>query len=110
MNEEEFMELADVLEDYLEEKKVFVQNPQRMAEVNTATEIACRLFPDAEIDIEDDPLQLGAIILTIKDFDIVVRETEMFAQLINKADNFEIYHTEESVKIAILFNGVLALI
>ncbi len=111
MNEEEFMTMVEVLADYLAEQKVFVQNPQRMAEVNTAMEIACRLFPDSTITIEDDPLQMGGVILCIEDFDIAVRETEAFVQLISNANNFEIYTTgKESVKIAILFAGALTLI
>lgn len=110
MNEEELVKLADILEEYLTENKVFVQNPERMSKVNAATEMACRLFPEAEINIEDDPLQMGAIILTIKDFDIVVRETEMFVEIINDADNFEIFKDNEGIKISILFSNALILL
>lgn len=107
MNETEMIELAEILADYLEENKVFFQNPERMAEVNVATEIACQLFPDAEIGLDDDPLQMRAIILTIKDFDLVVRETEMFAELISKANNFEIIYRDDKVELAILFRDAL---
>lgn len=108
MNDEQFNNFTELLREYLETEKVFIQNPQRMEEVNAATEMACRLFPEALIDIEDDPLQMGAIILTIEDFDLVVREPNDFCQLISKANNFEIYHTgKDMVRIAIVFGGAL---
>lgn len=108
MNEEEFKNFAAILTEYLETQKVFVQNPQRMEEVNAATEIACRLFPEAIIEIEDDPMQMGAIILSIEDFELTVRETEDFVDLISYADNFEIYHSHsDMVKLAILFRNAL---
>lgn len=108
MNENEFTEFTDLLTNYLETQKVFVQNPQRMAEVNAATETACRLFPEAEITIEDDPLQMGAVILSIKDYHLIVRETTDFIALICAADNFEVYETnQEKIELAILFNNAL---
>ena len=108
MNEENFSKFAAIVEEYLETQKVFVQNPQRMQEVNAATEMACRLFPEANIEICDDPLQMGAVILSIEDFGIVVREPEIFSALISKADNFEVYHeTEDVVRLSILFRGAL---
>lgn len=108
MNDEEFMQFASAVRQYLEIPKVFIQNHQRMAEVNAATEIACKLFPEANITLEDDPLQMGAVILIVEDFDITVRETEAFCELVSKADNFEVYATDdEKVKLAIMFNNAL---
>lgn len=108
MNDEEFMQFADVLTQYLEMQKIFIPNPKRLEEVNAATEMAKRLFPEAKITIEDDPLQMGAVILTVEDFDITVRETEAFCELVSKADNFEVYATnDEKVKLAIMFNNAL---
>ena len=107
MNKEEMINIANLLSDYLAEKRTFVENPVRMVEVSAATEIACELFPTAKIQLEDDPLQLGAIILTIKDFDLVVRETEIFAEMIVNADNFEIVYRNDKVELAILFNHAL---
>lgn len=108
MDNNEFMQFADALTQYLEMEKVFIPNPKRLAEVNAATEMAKRLFPEAKITIEDDPLQMGAVILCIEDFDLTVRETELFSELISKADNFEIYPLgEENVVVAILFNNAL---
>ncbi len=104
----EFQKFARILKRHLETQKVFIPNPQRMRDVNHATEMAQQLFPEAKITIEDDPLQLGALILCIEDFDLAVRETELFDELVGKADNFEIYSVgNENVKIAILFNHAL---
>lgn len=108
MNEVDFDCFTDKLSEYLKRQKIFIQNPKRMAHVNAATEMACKLFPDAEITLEDDPLQMGAVILCVKDFDITVRETKEFAELISNADNFEIYSTDdESVKMSVLFSNAL---
>ena len=108
MNEEDFNNFAELLTKYLETQKVFVQNPQRMEEVNAATETACRLFSEAQITIEDDPLQMGAVILRIEDFDIVVRETKSFCNIIDKADNFDIYPIgDEKIRVDILFSNAL---
>lgn len=108
MNDEHFNKFTAIVAEYLENQKVFVQNPQRMQEVNDATEIACRLFPEAMIEIQDDPLQMGAVILLVEDFGIVVREPEKFAMLISNADNFEVYHeVDDVVRLAILFRGAL---
>jgi hypothetical protein len=99
------------LREYLDTKKVFIQDPVRFADVERATEIANELFSDMEITIEDDALQMGALILCINGFDITVRgerEIKLFQELISKADNFEIYPVgDEKVKFAILFSKVL---
>lgn len=108
MNEENFSKFAAIVEEYLETQKVFVQNPQRMQDVSAATEIACWLFPDAAIELEDDPLQMGSIILSITDFGIPVRDTKQFADLISNANNFDIYAAgNDLVRISILFRGAL---
>lgn len=105
---EELMGLSEVLKKHLSEQKTFVANPIRMKDIVAATEMAESLFPDAKITIEDDPLQLGALIIAIEDFDIAVRETKLFAAMIDKADNFEIYPTkDDNVRIAVLFNKAL---
>ena len=108
MNNEEFNGLANIIAEYLAMQKVFIQNPLRMKEVNDATEMACKLFPEANITLEDDPMQMGAVFLCIEDFDITVRETKEFAEIIRKADNFEIFPTdEENIRISIMFDNAL---
>ena len=111
MNDKQFEDFTKQLEQYLAEEKVFVKNPARMQEFQHATEIANALFQDAQISIEDDPIQMGALILRIDCFDITVRgtsEINLFSELISKADNFEIYATgDERIHIAILFNNAL---
>lgn len=111
MDEKEFLDLMGELKEYLESQKVFIQDPVRFAEVERATEIAREIFKDTEITVENDPLQMGALILCVNGFDITVRgtrEIKLFQELIDKADNFEIYPIgEEKVKFAILFGRIL---
>lgn len=111
MNDEQFMELMGDLKNYLEAEKVFIQNPVRYTVVKRATEIAKELFKEYDISIKDDPLQMGALILCITGFDIIVRgerEINLFTELISQADNFEIYPIgDEKIKFSILFSNVL---
>ena len=108
MTEENFMTFAKALGKYLKAEKRFVKNPARIAEVAEAEAIARAMFPNATITIADDPLQMGALILSVTDFDITVREIEQFQQLINKANNFEVYPIgEDTVQLNILFSKAL---
>ena len=111
MNDTEFLALMDKLKAHLEEDKVFIKNPERFAEVERATEIAAELFSDSDIEVADDPLQMGALIVRINGFDIIVRgtrEIELFQELISMANNFEIYATEnKNVMFALVFNNAL---
>lgn len=111
MDDKEFETLMQELSDYLAREKVFIKNPERFADVERATEIATQLFSDATISINDDPLQMGALIVRIDGFDVTVRgarEIELFSALIAKADNFEIYPVgDERICFAILFNNAL---
>lgn len=111
MNDEEFVSFAAKIDEYLKAEKTFIQDLNRTREIKNATEIAHQLFPDAKINIADDPLQMGALILCIEDFDVAVRgvtEIDLFNDMVSKADNFEIYPIgNDKVKIAILFGRVL---
>lgn len=111
MNDKEFLEFAAQIEQYLSKEKVFVKDIARCAEVEYAMEIAKKLFPEAKVELEHDLLQMGALIISIKDFDITVRgETEinLFMQMVANASNFEIYaEGKEEAVIAILFNNAL---
>lgn len=86
-------------------------NPTRYADLKDAYEIACKLFDDMSISIEDDPLNLGAKFLCIKGFDIIVRgqdDIELFSNMIAKADNFEILALEsEHIVCNIMFQDCL---
>lgn len=111
MNDKEFMDLMSDLQEYLAREKVFIQNPVRYAEIQHATEIAKELLKDYDISIKDDPLQMGALILCIEGYDIMVqgeREIKLFTELISKANNFEIYPIgDERIKFSILFANAL---
>ena len=105
------MDFFKALQKYLETEKVFIQNPKRWEEVQRATEIANELFSDGEVTVEDDPLQMGALIIRINMFDIVVRgerEINLFSELISNASNFEVYSTgNESIRFSLVFQNVL---
>lgn len=110
MTNTEFHEILAQLRDYLESEKVFIQNPMRVREMNRALEIINELFPDAQKGIKDDPLQMGAVILTVDAGDIVVRgerELSLFAELTDLVDNFEIYPTSrDSIHFAAVMQQV----
>lgn len=111
MNDEIFMQILKQLGNYLTREKKFIINPMREADFKKAIEIACGLFPDSKIYTEDDPLQLGAMILCIEDFDISVageREINLFNDMTALADNFETYALPNgNVKFAAVFQEVL---
>lgn len=111
MNDKEFTDLLLQLDDYLSREKVFIKNPARVNDVKRAMEIATELFHDSKVYISDDPIQMGALIIRIEGFDVTIRgqrEIKLFQELIDKADNFEIYPIgEEEVKFSILFEHAL---
>lgn len=111
MEDEKFIEMLDALKEYLDEDKVFVKNIRRLSEIEHATHIAQKLFADMEITLEDDPLQMGALILCIKGYSVEVcgkENLDLFKELIDKADNFEIYPDgEDKVEFSIVFCGAL---
>ena len=111
LDDKEFMSLMEGFAQYLETEKVFIKNSARLAEVQHATEIAKQLFLDSKVSLEDDPLQMGALILRVEGFDVVIRgerEINLFKVLISKADNFEIYPIgDERIKFSMVFSGAL---
>lgn len=108
MNDKEFISILEQLKAYLAAEKTFIENPFRVTEFKKAIELSVALFPDARIDIKDDPLQMGAMILHIEDFDLDVTETETFSELILLADNWEAYALENgNVCLAGVFQNVL---
>ena len=108
MNDEEFLVILDKLKAYIESDKAFIDNPFRMVEFKEAIAKANELFPEAKIEVKDDPLQMGAMILSIEDYDLDITETDDFAELIKSADNWEIYSLENgNVCLAAVFNNVL---
>ena len=117
MANKEFDIIMESIDKHLKREKVFVQNPERMREVAHAFNIAKALFPDHVTEIKDDPLQTGALILTIDctdvDESIVLNdedEIEMFNDMVSKANNFEFYEYNGGIRFASVFNGALKLI
>ena len=112
MDERDFLEMLGGLSDYLKEEKTFIQNPSRIADVQRAYELAKELFPEAEeISVIDDPLQTGALTISIRDYEMFVRgsrDIALFNELIKNADNFEfIPYGEGEVKFSLLFTDAL---
>ena len=109
MNNAEFMEILKELGAYLKEEKQFEVVQERKKEFEEALLTAKTLFPDASIEVHDDPLEMGALILSVEDYSIDVsgiEGMELFWQLIQKADNFEIVAIEpENVRLALVFQG-----
>lgn len=110
MNDQQFQQFLTELQNYLKQPKVFVTDLNRAREFYNAIDLAKHLFPDAKIEIREDPLQTGAMSLHMESIDIVVRgerEINLFASLIALADNFEIYPiNKEEICFAAVFHGV----
>lgn len=102
--------LGKGIEDYLRMEKVFIPNPERFAEVVAAKRIAEKLFSDFKIEVTNDPLQTGALVIKIKGCYIECSGTEVkdFQSLIKAADNFEIFPTaREKFEFTLMFYGAL---
>lgn len=94
MTDKEFHSILNQLGKYLHSEKKFVDNPFRQREIKNALTAAFQLFPDATIELRDDPLQLGALIIHMEMDDMDVSgevPIKLFNDIICKADNFEIY-------------------
>lgn len=111
MNDAEFQGILNQLGQYLATDKNFIVNPVREPEFKRAVALANELFPNTNVYIKDDPLQMGAMILRMEAFDINIsteREIILFTELINLADNFEVYAIENgNIRLAIVFQDVL---
>jgi hypothetical protein len=110
LNDFQFSKFLTELQTYLKQPKVFATNLSRAREFYTAVDLAKQLFSDTEIEIREDPLQTGAMILHIEMSDITMRgarEIKSFSDMVSLADNFEIYPINKSeVCFAAVFQGV----
>ena len=117
MEDKEIDAILEAFSAHMKREKVFVQDPVRMSEVNRALEIANELFPDHKTEINDDPLQTGALILSIECTDIDEsmvlndeREIELFNEMVSTANNFEFYKDNGNIRFAAVFHGALKLV
>lgn len=110
MTDQQFQQFLGELKSYLDKPKMFVTNITRAREFYDAANLAKQLFPDAKVEIKDDPLQTGAMSLHIEANDFVVRgatEIVLFTRIIVLADNFEIYSKgKDKIHFAAMFRGV----
>lgn len=111
MTDEEFNSILTSLNKYLQMEKKFIVNPMREAEFRSALSKANELFPKAKIEVHDDPLEMGAMILHIEDYSLDVckgNQNDMFIEIVRDADNFEIYATPDgNVCLAAVYQDVL---
>ena len=110
LTDQQFQQFLGELKEYINQPKMFVTNIDRAREFYNAVNIAKQLFPGDTIEIQDDPLQTGAMILHIEAMDFVVRgkrEIYLFASMIAQANNFEIYAKgKDKIHFAAVFQGV----
>lgn len=109
MSDQQFQHFLSELKDYLKQPKMFTTNLDRAREFYHAVDLAEQLFSDATVEIQDDPLQAGAMILCVDAMDIVVRgakEIKLFNEMVSNASNFEIYFSKGNIHFAAVFQGV----
>ena len=110
LDDKQFQQFLSDLQTYLKQPKVFVTNIERAREFYNAVDLAKQLFPNDTVEIQEDPLQTGAMSLHIEAIDFVVRgkrEIYLFASMIALADNFEIYSKgKDKIHFAAVFQKV----
>lgn len=109
MDYNDFMEFSESLKEYLNAEKNYIPNITRLRDVSAAIDTAKEIYPEHEIALTKDPLQMGTLFLDIKGIDISAvgeREIELFQNLISKADNFEVVPVKgDEVRLSICFAG-----
>lgn len=95
MADKQFQQFLSELQTYLKQPKIFVTNIERAMEFYNAVHLAQTLFHGDNVEVREDPLQTGAMILHVEMSDMIIRgqrEIKAFSEMIELADNFEIYH------------------
>ena len=107
---DKFKSLLDAVQQYLNADKNFIENADRMKDVMESFYKGNELFPDAEIEIRHDELQLGALIIQIVDYQLDVsaeREIKTFNEIVSKANNFAFFPKgNDQVELTIMFHDV----
>lgn len=110
MDDQQLISIFDQLEKYLDEKKIFIQDNNKIKDFRMAVFQAEQLFSESKVTIGYDPIQMGACILQIEGSDMVIQgdqESLKFQKIISKADNFEIYPTAyNKIKFSAVFRNV----
>ena len=109
-----FTDFLSRINPYLKTNKQFIINPPRYKQLVTAVRMAQILFPDAKIELHDDPLQTGAQSIHIETYDITfnsIGKTEIFAELLLLSDVWEIYpRPDGDLDFNLTFNKVYILL
>ena len=107
MDHNDFMEFSSSLKEYLDAEKNYIPNIARLREVSDAIDTAREIYPEHEIALVKDPLQMGTLFLDITGADISAigeREIELFQKIVSKADNFEtVPLKEDMVRLSVCF-------
>lgn len=112
--EDEFDTTFDALVEYIQclpKATVKMINPSRyrllMRTAAQLTNILRKTEPEGEINIEiDDVLNMGSISVELDS--LTVEEPPVFADMVFKADNFEVYPlTNGKIRLDVTFQGVL---
>ena len=107
---DKFKSLLNTVEQYLNAEKSFIENADRMNDVMESFYKANELFPNAEIEIRQDALQLGGLVLQITDYQLDVsaeREIKTFQEIVGKANNFAFFPKgNDQVELTIIFYDV----
>lgn len=109
-NKSNIAKLGKCVEEYLAKEKIFIPNPERFIQVTEAKKAAERLFKNFSIEVTNDPLQTGALVITIKGDYIECsseREIKDFTVLIKNCNNFEIVPTSEGFQFNLMYYGAL---
>ena len=94
MGAEELYEMRKKLTAHLKERGESEVAPERRLEFERTLEAVRDYMPSAQIEVRDDPLQLGALIVKIEGYGFEVNGLEgvrIFSRLVETAGNFEIY-------------------
>lgn len=109
-----FLGLARTIEEYRQARKNFIPNDKVLFNTKAAINVAHQLFPDATIEAKADELGMGSVFISITDYDFVIRgaeEIELFHQLIDKANNFEIHPIDNDyTKISLAFHNAFIVV
>lgn len=96
--EQEFNQFIDAIkffERYQNANKTLVLDKERYKDVLRAYTIAIKLFPQAEVEIDEkDPLDLGSMYITIRAPYQSIRDVKAFSELIAHSNGFEVFHND----------------
>jgi len=106
-----FEDFLEKMRQYEAQQKAWVINPNRKREVEETyrgiKKLVLEQDPNATVSCTMKEINNGTVYVNINTYWLTIRETKEFAELIKKANNFEIYpRTDETIQLNIAFHGV----